>query len=314
MLNNSATGGYILPNPPPGPQPLEDQALVDFFQTILVGLTGIQGALVRPSWQPTPPNPPDIATTWLALAITFDDADHFPYQVHSDAYAAFLVGGVMSPAQQAIAEWTGITNGGFTITANGFAAVNITGLDFSQATTLFDIANLIYGALLASGISAQIGWNGSQFVFSSTQSGNAANFLPLTAPTAGQDISEQLLCAVDTLDEIVAGQVINDTLIRHEEFSVLVSAYGPGADGAQASIRDGLSIAQNREALVAANMNIVSCGPRTALPTQINNQWYYRVDMTIRCRRQTIRTYPVLSLLSASTTILSADITETIEN
>ena len=60
MTNTSATGGFL--SPLSTPAPLEDQALADFFQQYVAGITGIAGNLVRPRWQAEPPNIPQVAS------------------------------------------------------------------------------------------------------------------------------------------------------------------------------------------------------------------------------------------------------------
>ena len=62
--NTSATGGYLTPTDTPLPGGL---GFEDFIQLMLVGITAIDGALVRPKWQPKPPSQPDYLTDWLAF-------------------------------------------------------------------------------------------------------------------------------------------------------------------------------------------------------------------------------------------------------
>jgi hypothetical protein len=79
MTNTSATGGPLAPNPTPAPQPLEGQALLTFLQGWMVGILGISGTLVRPRWQPEPPNIPTEGTAWVALGITARPSDTYPF-------------------------------------------------------------------------------------------------------------------------------------------------------------------------------------------------------------------------------------------
>lgn len=61
------------------PDPLEGAALIDFLQAWVVGVTGMRGDMVRPRWQPEPPNIPDSGDTWAAIGITTRPSDNFPY-------------------------------------------------------------------------------------------------------------------------------------------------------------------------------------------------------------------------------------------
>jgi hypothetical protein len=80
MPNTSASGGYLVPATTPAP--LEGNALVDFLQAWVVGVTGLSGANVRPLWQPEPPNIPSETTDWLAFGIVRRTPDDYVAEIH----------------------------------------------------------------------------------------------------------------------------------------------------------------------------------------------------------------------------------------
>ena len=78
-IPNSSTGGFLQPIT----SVLDDDALVDFLQGLIVGITGIQGQYVRPRWQAEPPDLPPDSVTWCAFGIVNREADPFDYETHS---------------------------------------------------------------------------------------------------------------------------------------------------------------------------------------------------------------------------------------
>lgn len=77
MPNTSATGGYLRPTssqPLPGGLTLEQ-----FIHSIIVGITGYTGALVRPKFQVAPPKQPAIETDWIAFAVVGNEPDANAY-------------------------------------------------------------------------------------------------------------------------------------------------------------------------------------------------------------------------------------------
>lgn len=75
--NSSASGGYLVPAV--SPTPLEDQALLRFFQGMIVGITSLPGTMVRPYWQTEPVDVPDAGVAWAAFKITKRPSDEYPF-------------------------------------------------------------------------------------------------------------------------------------------------------------------------------------------------------------------------------------------
>ncbi|WP_043614279.1 hypothetical protein [Chromobacterium violaceum] len=80
MSNDSTTGGYL--SPAGSPAPIDDTALEDILQQMVVGLTGLPGSLVRPMWQTVVPTVPEPTVNWCALGVTVTDGDANPVSTH----------------------------------------------------------------------------------------------------------------------------------------------------------------------------------------------------------------------------------------
>lgn len=76
MANTSATGGFLTPDP--STAPLYDDALDDVFQALFVGITGLDGSMVRPRFQVRPPKQPDASTNWCAVGVMDIENDAGP--------------------------------------------------------------------------------------------------------------------------------------------------------------------------------------------------------------------------------------------
>jgi len=79
VSNTSATGGYLTPST----TALEGQALLDFFQAWLVGLTNLAPTNVRPRWQREPGNIPLETADWIAFGIARRESDVFTAEVYT---------------------------------------------------------------------------------------------------------------------------------------------------------------------------------------------------------------------------------------
>lgn len=64
---------------------MQDQALEDFLQQVFVNISGLDQKMVRPNWQPEPPNQPDFGVDWIAFGITRISADAYGAMVHQAA-------------------------------------------------------------------------------------------------------------------------------------------------------------------------------------------------------------------------------------
>lgn len=76
MSNSSATGGYISQEEQLLPNGL---TLLQTIQQMIVGLTNIDGTLVRPKWQTNPPTEPSASlTNWCSFGISITTEDLNP--------------------------------------------------------------------------------------------------------------------------------------------------------------------------------------------------------------------------------------------
>lgn len=86
MANTSETAGFLTPST----FPLEDNALVIFFQEWIVGLTAFATpSYVFPRWQTEPPNIPPQNVDWMAIGITKSDPDTFAAELHIQSQSGY---------------------------------------------------------------------------------------------------------------------------------------------------------------------------------------------------------------------------------
>lgn len=67
---DSSVAGFLQPTQPEPDWQISAGSLDDYLQQMVAGVAGLDGSLVRPRWQPEPPNLPDWATDWCATGIT----------------------------------------------------------------------------------------------------------------------------------------------------------------------------------------------------------------------------------------------------
>ena len=70
--------------PPPiaqeDPSPTSSEEVIDLLTRLVVNITSLQTNLVRPRWQPTPPEQPPVNVTWAAVGVVGRSAQGFNYQ------------------------------------------------------------------------------------------------------------------------------------------------------------------------------------------------------------------------------------------
>jgi hypothetical protein len=85
IVTDSSKAGFLAPSASASDY-IEDDALDDFFQQAVAGITGLSANLVRPLWQPEPANLPDFGTTWAAVGLVESElAPGWSYETHNSA-------------------------------------------------------------------------------------------------------------------------------------------------------------------------------------------------------------------------------------
>lgn len=97
----------------------------------------------------------------------------------------------------------------------------------------------------------------------------------------------------------------NNQFMRMEALSVECMFYGPRSLEVGKIVRDGFQIRQNLETLQASNMNFVNTSRMVRTPDFVNELWIDRWAMTVYMRREILRVYPILTLLSGSGSLIA---------
>lgn len=109
-------------------------------------------------------------------------------------------GGILSPSEQVLSNFTVITNGGLVISIDGVVKT-LTGLDFSAETNLNGVASVITADLAGSGI---VTWTGKQFVVTSSTTGTTST-VGYATTGAGTDLSVPLKLTASLAIAIIPG-------------------------------------------------------------------------------------------------------------
>ena len=161
--------------------------------------------------------------------------------------AGGLRGGIVSGANQAMAVWNAITNGGFKYTKDGAAAVNVTGLNFSAASTMSGVAAIIQSGM--TGVNCV--WNSTfnRFELTSQTIGATSSEGFLIAPTAGTDISGLMSCtAASSGAYLFTGQALETAVAAVTYFDQTLGQKWYGLNVPSAVNADHLAIAAYIEA------------------------------------------------------------------
>jgi hypothetical protein len=108
----------------------------------------------------------------------------------------------------------------------------------------------------------------------------------------------------DTPTQIHHSEGDGFTILRtFYRLDVMAMFYGPKSDGYAKLLRDGLYVAQNREAMQGQALNFVSVDPLRRVPEIIATQTRRRTDLAFRLTQTVERKYNILNILQADGTI-----------
>ncbi|UNA00774.1 hypothetical protein ZHS_18 [Edwardsiella phage vB_EpM_ZHS] len=96
---------------------------------------------------------------------------------------------------------------------------------------------------------------------------------------------------------------VNDTdmeLEHDQEITLLAIFYGSSAQSYVGLLRDGLQIEQNRWALGALGVKLVSTGRERHIPSLLKEIWQQRYDLPVVWRRRVRRVYKSASVIGVS--------------
>lgn len=148
-MSNTSTGGFLLPAPQPPPLASVPANLtfIQFIQTVLVGISGFPGTLVRPSWQVAPPKQPDIGTDWIAFGLGSAQPDFNAFVGYDSDNNPILIRNELIPIQIQVYgphayDNIGLLRDGFQLTQN-LASLKAANVGFAYDTTATHSPDLI---------------------------------------------------------------------------------------------------------------------------------------------------------------------------
>lgn len=128
----------------------------------------------------------------------------------ASATSGFNLGGIADSSTGDVAIWQNISNGGFSISINGAANEDLTGLDFSAISNLNGVASIITGALSG----ATCTWDGSAFKISSSTTGPGNQAVGAVGVDLGENPSAGDTLTIDgTGIEFVASSPIGNQVV-----------------------------------------------------------------------------------------------------
>lgn len=134
------------------------------------------------------------STEYKAALLWFQQAPQ-PTRLYIGRWVNTAIGGGLRAApltasQQALANFTAITSGGFRYQKDGAAQTAVGSLNFSGAANLNAVANILQGSMTG----VNVIWNASigRFEFTSQTTGDTSSISFFTAPVSGTDITQLL--------------------------------------------------------------------------------------------------------------------------
>jgi hypothetical protein len=295
--NTSASGGYLYPAPS-APLPA-NLSFLEFLQQVFVSLSGLPGNLVFPRWQLNPPKQPDACVDWMAVGVQSitPDANAYVGTIPSTNASGFIEI-IANPENymQNVQPQNTVTVNGVVITFVSSSPIGNQVL--IGATAAATAVNL--GAFLTA--SSNVSLQAASYSVDS----NVVSITAVALGTAGNSFTLASYGAAITLSgaTLTGGGTNVNTMQRHEELEIQCSFYGPNAAEYSSIVRDGFQIGQNLEALRSVNMGFKGTNQALQVPDLVNERWIERFEMSVFLRREILRSYQILPLVSASGVIM----------